>query len=233
MLCSAKTENTHLHTIPVMRSRLQPIMCLKNSEQIGYELLSKVDGVDNTELYFTSLSKQDIAVLVMKQVLMMNQVNLSREVVRGRCFINVRIESLADSNLIMWICRNCKIPLSLEVDYQYLILNSDVTNYTANLALLRSFGHQIWLDDFLCDFSQRSRETLSVVDWDGIKVDRSILWDLCYNEMELHHIVNCCRGFTDCVLIEGVETDHHVKVCQYAGVDYAQGFHWLDRLLSS
>ncbi|MGX5835976.1 EAL domain-containing protein [Aeromonas piscicola] len=231
-----KIEQQMLSSKPrgVFKTRIQPIKCLKSGVFFGGEILSRLDGVADVELFFSCMQDETMADLVKMQVHMLNDAKFyaNGEYFQSRYFINIRAELLCDFDFILWICNNSYVPLSLEVDFQELISNKANYFNKHSIQLLKDNGHNLWLDDFTCNFNQRSVELLSVIDWDGIKIDKSILWKLCFDESSLKHIVSCCRMFTDCVLMEGIETDHHLKICERAGLDYGQGFHWSDLQLS-
>ncbi len=216
-----------------LNSRLQPILNLKSESVIGGELLSTIDGIVNVERFFSSITDSCLVELVIKQVKMINATRFRSQHIHGRYFINIRYKMLSDKDFVLWICKNSNVSLSLEIDCQDLVLNGALYINNEHVSLLQRHGHQIWLDDFNCAFNQHSISLLSRIKWDGIKVDKSILWSLCHDEISLKHLVRCCREFAEHILIEGVETNYHLDVCKKSGFDYGQGFHWHDLELPS
>ncbi|WP_164489438.1 EAL domain-containing protein [Shewanella algae] len=217
---------------PVIRSWLQPIMNFRDSIEIGYELLSKVEYVDDVAKFFSGVSDADIAELVKEQIYQMNRVCESGRIpMRKRLFVNIRTSTIADSNFVQWLCSQSRLPLALEIDYLDLLNQPDLRFNTDNLNFLRKHGHQIWLDDYTCDFNNHSCFDVLSNPWDGIKIDKTVLWHSCYDYDELREIVERCKELCEVVLIEGVESEQHVSACRNAKVDLGQGFYWQDRLV--
>lgn len=215
-----------------MRTWLQPIMSLKESVEVGYEILSRVEFVDDVQSYFAAMKDADVAALVAKQISQINAVGCSGRIpLRKRFFINIRPNLLNDDGFISRICTESLFPLALEVDYQDLKTQSEQYFNYDFLEVLRKHGHQIWLDDYTCDFNSHSCFDVLSNPWDGIKIDKTVLWHSCYDYDELREIVERCRELCEVVLIEGVESEQHVSACRNAKVDLGQGFYWQDRLV--
>jgi EAL domain-containing protein (putative c-di-GMP-specific phosphodiesterase class I) len=90
---------------------------------------------------------------------------------------------------------------------------------------LRALGVAIWLDDFGTGFSSLS--VLQRVDFDVVKVDRSLLYagntDKGY--AMLKNIVQLIKDHGPSILIEGVETSQQLDLAQELGFNFVQGFY--------
>jgi EAL domain-containing protein (putative c-di-GMP-specific phosphodiesterase class I) len=214
----------------LFKSRYQPIININNGREVGYEVLSTIEKCDDVEKYFSEMSDSDVIDLVKSQVNQINhicRVDVSSK--RKRFFVNIRATSIYDRSFIEWLCKNSQCKLALEVDYQDLSAQSISTFEPRNLELLRYHGHQIWLDDFNCNFGESSSLHVSSNYWDGIKIDKKVLWTFCHDHKGLKRGVDRCRGLSDYVLIEGVETAQHLNACEKVKIDYCQGFHWKNK----
>ncbi|WP_265436393.1 EAL domain-containing protein, partial [Aeromonas media] len=213
-----------------IKSRYQPIININNGREVGYEVLSTIEKCDDVEKYFSEMSDSDVINLVKNQINQINhicRVNFSS--MRKRFFVNVRATSISDRSFIEWLCNNSQCKLALEVDYQDLSAQSIATFDPHNLELLRHHGHQIWLDDFNCNFGESSSLLVYSNYWDGIKIDKKVLWKFCHDTKGLKYGVDRCRCLSDFVLIEGVETAQHLRACEKVRIDYCQGFHWKNK----
>ena len=95
------------------------------------------------------------------------------------------------------------------------------------MSRLKEEGYLLAIDDFGVENS--SIESLSLFDWDIIKLSAGLIWTLPKSEkMEvlLKSLLTCCHGFGMQCLAEGVETEEHLKLIREAGADLIQGFYY-------
>lgn len=99
------------------------------------------------------------------------------------------------------------------------------TQAQKNIEQLRSFGVQIWLDDFGTGFAGLA--WLRRFDFDVVKIDRAFLNDCetLRGSAMLHDIVRLLRNRSIHVLVEGVETKQQVELLKRLAVDTMQGFY--------
>ncbi|MBR4411966.1 MAG: EAL domain-containing protein [Firmicutes bacterium] len=101
------------------------------------------------------------------------------------------------------------------------------TRLYALLEKLKKDGYLVAIDDFGVKHS--SIESLSLFDWDIIKLSAGLIWTLPKSEkMEvlLKSLLTCCHGFGMKCLAEGVETEEQLKLIREAGADLIQGFYY-------
>ena len=90
---------------------------------------------------------------------------------------------------------------------------------------LHGVGHLFAMDDYGTGYS--NMHSLISLDFDTVKIDKSILWDAEKSEVGkvlLEHSVNMMRQVGSAVLVEGVETESQVELLRALGVDFYQGF---------
>ena len=123
---------------------------------------------------------------------------------------------------------------SYGVDHSYL--NFEITesvgaeDYDALSSIahkLKASGFSLSMDDYGTGFS--NMEGIFNLEFDVIKIDKSILWNAEKGErgrIILENSIKMMKGLGCKVLVEGVETEKHVKLLQSYGVDYLQGYYF-------
>ncbi|WP_043825957.1 EAL domain-containing protein [Aeromonas veronii] len=208
--------------------RLQPIFSFNENTVSAYEMLSRVHGYKRcAEDFFKEISCEQLTKLLKHQILQVNSYAVS-----GRIFINVKISCLS-LEFIEWLSIYNEKPLAFELDYQDLqaenLNHEDFECINQNLKIIQKAGHQLWLDDFDGLFSQRAQYLLSRVSWDGIKLDKSVLWCLCSKEIsEFNRIIDLCTTFAPQTVVEGIESDYQFDVTKESKAKFGQGFYWED-----
>ena len=95
------------------------------------------------------------------------------------------------------------------------------------MSQLKQGGHRFAMDDYGTGYS--NMHSLVALDFDIVKIDRSVLWDAEKNELGLiilQNGVNLMRDIGCEVLVEGVETKRQVDMLHILNVDYYQGFYY-------
>ena len=106
----------------------------------------------------------------------------------------------------------------------------EASDYGVLEAVIRDFkkqGFQVYMDDFGTGYSNVS--SLFAMDFDIIKIDKSILWGAeksDYGLIILSNNVNMLKQMHRGVLVEGVETKEQIDLLAKLGVDYLQGFYF-------
>ncbi|MGG5825558.1 MULTISPECIES: EAL domain-containing protein [Aeromonas] len=233
----SEVYNTHHHSYKnsvylgdgiTLSFRLQPIFSFKDDAISGYEILSLIQGQPNgTERFFRNISDERLLYLFKQQILQLN-----RSLVKGRIFINIKLACLS-IELIEWLAMYNERPLAFEIDCQDIqaanFYFEEIESLDKKLKLLKRHEHQIWLDDFDGLFSQEVQHLLTRIDWDGIKLDKSILWALSSKGVEeFNKIIDRCSVFAGGTIIEGIESFHQFNVSKSSGASFGQGFYWGD-----
>lgn len=106
----------------------------------------------------------------------------------------------------------------------------EASDYGVLETVIREFkkqGFQVYMDDFGTGFS--NMRALFAMDFDIIKVDKSLLWGAEKSELGLIILSNNIRMLKQMglgVLVEGVETKEQIDLLTKLGVDYLQGFYF-------
>lgn len=86
-------------------------------------------------------------------------------------------------------------------------------------------GYRLSLDDFGVSFSNIS--ILSILKFNTLKIDRSIVEDICQNErlqIIIKGLIEVCHMLGIEVIAEGIETKKQMKTLFYLGCDSIQGY---------
>ena len=91
--------------------------------------------------------------------------------------------------------------------------------------LLKAQGFMLSMDDYGTGYS--NMEGIFALDFDVVKIDKSILWSAENNSngrIILKNSVNMIHDLGCKVLVEGVEKKEHIEMLRSLGADYLQGF---------
>ncbi len=144
-------------------------------------------------------------------------------------------------NLSVIQCMNSDFPariraISGEYGVSPKVISFEITesvaaeNYEFLARMMRrisSDGHRFAMDDYGTGYS--NLHSLMTLDFDTVKIDKSVLWDAEKSDMGmaiLENSVNLLRSIDRLVLVEGVETQEQHDMLQRMGVDYYQGYYF-------
>ena len=102
----------------------------------------------------------------------------------------------------------------------YDVLSSVVSELKAN-------GFQIAMDDYGTGYS--NMQSLFTLDFDVVKIDKSILWEAEKSELGriiLENSVRMIKQMERKILVEGVETMEQIALLRTHSVDYLQGYYF-------
>ena len=88
-------------------------------------------------------------------------------------------------------------------------------------------GFRVYMDDYGTGYS--NMQAIFSMDFDVVKIDKSILWGAQDNRLGMIILENCVRMIKQMerkVLVEGVETEEQITLLEKLGVDYLQGFYF-------
>ncbi len=100
----------------------------------------------------------------------------------------------------------------------YKLLNSVVT-------ALKNYGFRFSMDDYGTGYS--NMESIFSLDFDVVKIDKSILWRAENSELGqiiLENSVRMIKQMKREILVEGVETSKQIEMLEKLAVDYLQGY---------
>jgi EAL domain-containing protein (putative c-di-GMP-specific phosphodiesterase class I) len=90
---------------------------------------------------------------------------------------------------------------------------------------LKTSGFKLSMDDYGTGYS--NMESIFALDFDVVKIDKSILWSAEKNangRTILKNSINMIHDLGAAVLVEGVEKQEHIDMLTSLGVDYLQGY---------
>ena len=128
-----------------------------------------------------------------------------------------QINQIAEKFDIDKRCINFEITESIAAS-DYGLLSSIVN-------VLKSEGYQFSMDDYGTGYS--NIESIFSLDFDVVKIDKSILWNAEKSELGrivLENTVHMVRQMHRKILVEGVETSEQISLLDTLGVDYLQGY---------
>lgn len=142
-------------------------------------------------------------------------------------FSRVTLQEYDVTSEILAICKRYNIDASritVEItETSSIFKNRDLAEL---IGLLKGAGFSVSLDDYGSEYSNIS--TLSNVGFDEIKLDRSIVSELQYNEKArtiVTHTVAMIRDLKVFKLVaEGIETSFELDMLKEFGCDYGQGY---------
>ena len=112
--------------------------------------------------------------------------------------------------------------LEVEVSESYTDTNQEML--AASCSKIRKANVRVVLDHFGAKNSSFS--ILSIMDFDGLKLDKSVISNLVGNRrsrLVAKAVIDICRQLGAVVMASGVETQDQVNVLEELGCDYAQG----------
>jgi diguanylate cyclase len=115
--------------------------------------------------------------------------------------------------------------IHLEITESVVIDNFDKINQIMNDFLSR--GIQFSLDDYGTGYSNLSN--IIHLPFTGIKVDKSLLYQASANQSTFVIIQALSRSLQQIhkqIVIEGIETEEHIKLARSIGCDYLQGYYF-------
>lgn len=104
--------------------------------------------------------------------------------------------------------------------------------YTVNICnqikALKTAGFLVAIDDFGTGFSNITH--LKTLQFDHMKIDKSILWQVNPNSAAdirfMRSIVELCQSLSSSVILEGIEDEDQVALCQKLEIPLHQGFYY-------
>lgn len=99
------------------------------------------------------------------------------------------------------------------------------TDMSKLIASLRQEGFRVTIDDFGTNYANLS--LLSAVEFDVLKLDRSMVWDVSENSKTqeiIKSIADICRRMDVKLVAEGIEKEEQLNALRLCGVELVQGY---------
>lgn len=116
-------------------------------------------------------------------------------------------------------------PKQLEIELTETMAMQDINRTIAVLKEIRSLGVCVSMDDFGTGYSSLS--ALQQLPVDILKIDRSLIFDICFNSTSYNivkAIVEMANALELEVLAEGIETEEQSEILRKLGCHIAQGY---------
>ncbi len=107
------------------------------------------------------------------------------------------------------------------------IASDDYEKLSSVIKRLKEYGFRFAMDDFGTGYSNMN--AIFSLDFDTVKIDKSILWGAQKTALGASILRNCVRMIKEMgrkVMVEGVETEDQIWLLCELGVDYLQGFYF-------
>ena len=118
-------------------------------------------------------------------------------------------------------------PAKINFEITESVATNDYNALDAVIRDLKDGGFTFAMDDYGTGYS--NMQSIFSLDFDLVKIDKGILWSAEKNSIGraiLDNSVRMIREMNRKILVEGVETEEHIKLLAKLSVDYLQGFYF-------
>lgn len=209
-----------------LQLRLEPIVLLDSGIPVGFEALSRITKSSTStpfdyEAFFSGLEVADYQYVIERQLEIYQKWSEQHpEMFGGKfLFINVHPAILEDRDACQSFLPYLRyFSVAIEVDSHFSEMSEKAK---ANIAVLKTFGVQIWIDDF------PGYGRFKGAFWSGVKIDR---WAFQRSFKESNQGAVFCdfSSASDVgpLVIEGIENEDHLAHAIKLGACYGQGYLW-------
>lgn len=215
----------------------QPTVCADSLKVYGAEALMRLHDERLGEIYpdeFIPIAEQigligELDDIVLRQVCRFSASGVPEKL--GIRSINVNLSVLqfihpdivGHINKIVDGCGADRSRINFEITES--VDAADYAKTESVINKMKQSGYRIYMDDYGTGYSNVS--ALFSMDFDVIKIDKSILWGAEKSEFGMVLLENNVRMFRQMrkgILVEGVENREQTELLQRLGVDFLQGF---------
>ncbi|SFC22050.1 EAL domain-containing protein [Butyrivibrio sp. YAB3001] len=215
----------------------QPTHCVDGLKLHGAEALIRLHDAVLGDLYpdeFIPIAEQtgyinDIDDFVLKEVCRFIQSGEAKRLGMDCVNVNLSVLQCMQKDFVKHIL---DIVNSFGIDKSWInfeitesVSASDYELLSNVVKELKENGFLFSMDDYGTGYS--NMHSLFELDFDIVKIDKSILWDAEKSELGQIILENCVHMIKQMkrkILVEGVETKEHVEKLKALGVDYLQGY---------
>lgn len=147
--------------------------------------------------------------------------------------INISIKSISNNEFVDKICLLAEKynidPNNIMLEILEDIYEEDYVEISKNIDRLVGLGYSISIDDFGTGYSSYCR--LAELNFSEVKIPREFLKldhsaDAMKTKKILSGIVSMCKALKCKIVIEGVQTEEHVKLAEILKIDTIQGYYY-------
>lgn len=215
----------------------QPTFSVDTKSLFGAEALVRIKDNNISNLYpdeFIPLAEQigligEIDDFVLREVCSFIKSGVPNEFNLKSINVNLSViqcNNIDFSNHLIEIVKECGVSkdyISFEITES---LDSNAFESTRQVVKsLIDYGFKVYMDDYGTGYS--NMHNLFSMDFNIIKIDKSILWGAMDSDLGLTILKNNIRMLKELnlkILVEGVETRKQIDLLEELGVDYLQGF---------
>lgn len=125
--------------------------------------------------------------------------------------------------IIFFLEKNKSISERLFIEITETSEFSDKNESLILIKRLKNTGVKIVIDDY--GKYNSNTELIELINPDVVKIDRSLLAKSRDSILLLKKVIESCHRVTDCVIVEGVESELDLKIAHNAGAQGVQGFY--------
>ena len=168
---------------------------------------------------------------VLKQVCAFLESGIPRKCGMNCINVNLSVVECLQPGFVKHICKiveGYKIEKSwIDFEITESVAASDYAMLSEVVKSLKSYGFKFAMDDYGTGYS--NMQSIFSIDFDVVKIDKSILWGAGKNQLGkiiLGNSVRMIRQMGKKILVEGVETQEQVDMLRELYVDYLQGYYF-------
>lgn len=215
--------------------KIQQLTNLNTGAVMGAEVLSVLSVGIDPETFFRVLSPELCLILFFDQIDAVKQIKMDT-----LFFLNLPVRVLGDKECIYRInqlrcCYRNNIVIELQDPHELINADTDyIKNVKQGISALRKKGWRVWLDDLT--YITLGSIIKSGIVFDGVKIDKHIMWKCRNKPGYLALLVNLCRILIGDnkknILVEGIETVCDYNLAKMSGAEWGQGILWPEQKLS-
>lgn len=130
--------------------------------------------------------------------------------------------------IIEIVNRNGVNPALIEIEITELSSHNDIEEFSSFVTKLKNNGFGVTMDDFGSGYA--SIEILKKIDYDVIKVDKSLMDDITNvgsKEATVDRkLIDLLKCINKSIVFEGVETEEQIELLENIGCDIVQGYYF-------
>ncbi|MEN0634119.1 EAL domain-containing protein [Klebsiella aerogenes] len=204
--------------------KYEPISILHSEQVIAWELLSTAEPHIDLEAHFGLMAVTEQKKHFFAQL---KHATFSEEA--DKYHLNASSSLMLEADFLERLCEEALYPNKLAIEITDLenIIDSDPIRICALckcIAELRYRGSEVWADDVTETILWELIEC--AIRFDGIKIDKHTFWHGRTERSKFLQLAQCCKYFTNKILIEGIETESDLELARASVAEYGQGYLW-------
>lgn len=152
----------------------QPIIENRTKKVSSFELLSRSISIDCVENFFGTLSASDVTKISCIQMSQLSEFfPICKKGYNLRTHVNIHYKTLFNAEFIKLAKKIRWVKFAFEIN-GFECDGDQLIKLKNAFKIIKSFGHEIWLDDY--GVNNATLGLLLDLPWDGVKIDKEIVW---------------------------------------------------------